>query len=225
MNRTRGIRVTLLGMVLAMPAVAIEPDPIAGDPETWTYQPYQKNRDQFVLDIPLGWYAIDQAPYTDSGVVAFYSLPLVMRKVEDPLAQKELHEKLMARLADMMSGAAPSFFLDRYKAAKGMSCAGFEDGAQRKKLKTISTSAAFGKGAKTIGQPVVSQTDFAGCKGLKIFVRASGRDGVVRHMLVYTASVDGMTFDFVQLSDAQYFERNRGWFERIMTTVKLTGAR
>lgn len=222
MNRIRGIRVTLLGVVLSMHGVHAGPDPAA---ESWTYEPYHKNRDQFVLDIPVGWHAVDQAPYSDSGVVAFYSQPLVMRKVEDPLVQKELHEKLMARLADMMSGAAPSFFLDRYKAGKGMTCAGFDDQARQKKLRTISRSAALGKGSKVMGQPEVSRIEFAGCNGLRILLRAGVPNGDPRQMLVYTATADGVTFDFALLSDVQYFERNLPWFEHIMTTVKLTGAR
>lgn len=68
MNRIRGIRVTLLGVVLSMHGVHAGPGPAA---ESWTYEPYHKNRDQFVLDIPVGWHAADQAPYGDSGVVAF----------------------------------------------------------------------------------------------------------------------------------------------------------
>ena len=147
-----------------------------------------------------------------------------MRLDEDPAVREEQTRQMMALADDLMSGAAPAFFMDRYKAGGGMVCTGFSDKAQKTKLKIIANSRALGKGSKVVGQPDVTKIDFAGCKGLRASMRFKVPGDEDRQMLVYTASSDDITYDFVLLTDVRYFEQNLPWFERVVSTAKLTTA-
>ena len=222
MNRTRGFRLALTSVVLFTSVVFAQTDPVRNESDT--LKPYDGNRDQFTLHIPDGWFVVDQTPYRETGVVAFYSQPLVMRLDEDPAVREEQTRQMMALADDLMSGAAPAFFMDRYKAGSGMACTGFSDKAQKTKLKIIANSRALGKGSKVVGQPDVMQIDFAGCKGLRVSMRFKIPGDEDRQMLVYTASSDDITYDFVLLTDVRYFEQNLPWFERVVSTAKLTAA-
>ena len=44
------------------------------------------------------------------------------------------------------------------------------------------------------------------------------------HMLVYSAAVKGITYDFVLMTEPEYFAANLPWFERVISSVRLTGA-
>lgn len=222
MNRIRGFRVTLLGVILPVSVVFAQSD--VANSESWTLKPYEANRDQFTLQIPETWHAVDQTPYRETGIVAFYSQPLVMRLDDDPVVREEQKRQMMALADDLMSGAAPAFFMDRYKAGKGMVCTGYSEQAQKKKLKIIANSPALGKGARPADQPDVAIVDFAGCKGMRVLMRISGPGSDDRNILVYTAASNDITYDFVLLTDAAYFDRNLPWFERVVATAKLTSA-
>lgn len=58
---------------------------------------------------------------------------------------------------------AIAFFLDRYKAGKGMTCSGYTDQGQKMKLKITANSRVFAKGARPVGEPDVAMVGFAGC--------------------------------------------------------------
>lgn len=222
MNPYRGFLLALTCAIL--PASDLPAQPADHDSGSWTLKPYESNRDQFTLDIPDGWHAVDQTPYRETGVVAFYSQPLFMLLDEDPAVREQQKQQMMALADDLMSGAAPAFFMDRYKAGKGMACTGYSEQAQKQKLRIIANSPALGKGSKPVSKPEVSVTDFAGCRGLRVMMRISRSGSADRQMLVYTAAADDITYDFVLLNDIDYFEQNRPWFERVVATTKLTAA-
>lgn len=222
MNRLRDRRLALTSVMLFSSLVFAQSDPLGS--ADWTFKAYEAIRDQFTLQIPENWYPVDQTPYRETGVVAFYSKPLVMRLDNDPAVRAEQQRQMMALADDLMSGAAPAFFLDRYKAGKGMLCTGYTDPAQKKKLKIIANSPALARGARIVGQPDVAKIDFAGCKGLRILALISSPGRENQQILLYTAAVNDITYDFVLLTETRYFDQNLPWFERVVATANLTAA-
>lgn len=209
-----------LGVLLLSSSVVAQTDSTDGE----SYKTYLGNRNQFTIDLPLGWHVIDQSPYSDAGVIAFYSQPIELTPDKDPAIRRQQEQAFMKLLDDMSRGALPTFFMDRYKASKGMSCLGYDASAQKRKLKIFSTADALGKKPKVIGKPEVSNVDFGGCRGIKVSLSADTAYGSTMQMLVYSAAIDGMTYDFALLTDTQYFEQNLSWFERAIASVRLTGA-
>lgn len=189
-----------------------------------TFKPYQGNRDQFTLEIPDGWHVVDQSPYGDAGVIAFYSQPMQVRLDKDPEIARQQQRDFEKMLNGFLSGELPSFFMDRYKAGKGMTCAGFDKRAQKKKLSIYVKSDVLGKKSKVIGEPEVSAAPLGGCQGLKVLINANTADGRTMKMLIYTAAVDDVTYDVVLITEPQYFAQNLPWFERVISTMRLTGA-
>lgn len=208
--------------VLALVSAAVAQS--AADVDTTQYKTYQGNRDQFTVEVPQGWQVIDQTPYSKSGVIAFYSQPIETTIDRDPVIAKQQHEALIQLLNDMTSGRLPTFFVDRYKADKGMACNGYDARAEKRKVKIFTSAAALGRKPKLLGQPESVAVDFGGCRGLKVTFSAAIEFGQTMKMQVYTAAVDGVTYDFALLTEAQYFEQNLPWFERMIGTVRLAGA-
>lgn len=209
-----------LSILLLSPCVVAQTDSTDGE----LYKTYLGNRNQFTIELPNGWHIIDQSPYTDTGVIAFYSQPIELTLDKDPAISHQQEQAFMKLLNDMSSGALPTFFADRYKAGKGMNCQGFDASAQKKKLKIFSNADALGRKPKLIGAPEVSKVDFGGCRELKVSFRADTSYGTTMQMLVYSAAINGMSYDFALLTEAQYFEQNLPWFERAIASVRLTGA-
>lgn len=215
-------RSTLTGLSLLVTVALAQTDPI--DSDSWEFKPYHGNRDQFTLDIPSTWIPIDQNPYSTDGVIAFYSQSPFMQSQKDSPDSAAQEAKFMQIANGLVSGAVPSFFAERYKAGKGMNCAGLSEQAQTSKVKYFAKATARDKRAKIVGQPEVSKIEFAGCQGLRVLMRADIRGSPGLVMLAYFATADNMNYDFILLNEPSYFEQNRPWFERIMATVKLTGA-
>lgn len=220
MNTNRMLRWMSLGILLFTSSSVAQSVSAGAEP----HKTYLGNRDQFTIDLPDGWHIVDQSPYRDSGVVAFYSQPIELRLDKDPAVSKQQEVAFFQLVEDMSSGALPSFFADRYKADKGMSCEGFDKRAQAKKLKIFSKADALGKKPKLIGTPEVANVGFGGCKGIRVSFRATNAEGYDWQMLVYSAAVNGITYDFALLTETQYFDRNLPWFERAIGSVRLTGA-
>lgn len=196
----------------------------ATDLHTIQYKTYQGNRDQFTVEVPQGWQVIDQSPYSNTGIIAFYSQPIETTIDRDPVIAQQQHQALIALLNDMTSGRLPTFFAERYEAGKGMACNGFDARAEKKKVKTFTGAAALGRKPKIVGEPEVVAVDFGGCRGLKVTFSAKIEHGQTMKMQVYTAAVDGLTYDFALFTEEQYFEQNLPWFERMIGTVRLTAA-
>lgn len=222
MNCIRLLRLMPIGILLFVHSSFAQTDfTDVSDSAVFTYQ---GNRNQFTIDIPDGWHVVDQSPYSETGVVAFYSQPLEAKYDKDPVVNQQRQQAMMDLLDGMESGAVPSFFIDRYKAEKGMTCDGFDARAQKKKLKIFTSSNALGKGAKVVGKPDVSTTEFGGCMGLKALIVADTLDGNGMRMLVYSAAVAGITYDIALMAQPAYFAQNLAWFERVVASTRLTAA-
>lgn len=192
--------------------------------ETQRYETYLGNRHQFTIEIPDGWHVVDQSPYSETGVIGFYSQPVSVRLDKDPVISRQQEQEFARLLEDLSTGALPAFFVDRYKASRGMSCDHFDSRAQKRKVKIYSKAYALGKKPKLLGKPEIVPVELGGCRGLRVSLSALNADGETLHMLVYTAAINGLTYDFALLTEASYFDQNLPWFSRIMSSVRLTGA-
>lgn len=221
MNRVSRFRTAPFGALLfSLSAFAQTSAPVDDEP---AFKPYEGNRDQFTLEIPDGWHVVDQSPYADAGVIAFYSRPVEVKLDKDPAIAEQQKQAFMTMLNGMLSGEIPSFFMDRYKADKGMTCTGFDARALKKKLRIYAKSDVLGKKAKLLGEPEVATTPVGGCLGIRVMMRANTSTGATMHMLVYSAAVNGTTYDIVLMTEPQYFAQNLPWFERVVASVRLTG--
>ena len=222
MNRVFSFRTAPWGVLLfSLSAFAQTDIPVSDE---LPFKPYHRNRDQFTLEIPAGWHVVDQSPFSDMGVVAFYSQPLEMKIDKDPVIAQQQKQAFQQLMKSMESGELPSFFVDRYKADKGMTCAGFDARAQKMKLKIFVKSGVLGKQSKILGEPEVATAPVGGCQGLRVLIRATTAMGATMHMLVYSAAVDGITYDLALIGEPQYFARDLPWFERVVASMRLTGA-
>lgn len=222
MNRVFSLRTAPLGALLfSMFTFAQTDAPVSAD---FAYKPYHGNRDQFTLEIPDGWHVVDQSPYSDKGVIAFYSQPMQMKIDKDPVLARQQEQAFQKLLEGMESGEIPSFFIDRYKADKGMTCTGFDARAQKKKVKIFVKADALGSKSKIIGEPEVANAPVGGCQGLRVMVRANTAAGATVQMLVYSAAVDGITYDLALIAEPRYFDQNLPWFERVVSSMRLAGA-
>lgn len=222
MKHVNARRILPFGMLLVSSFAVAGPDSV--DADALRYAPYHGNRDQFTLELPDGWHVRDQAPTASTGVVAFFAQPVEIRLDKDPEVSRRQQEDLLRLVDDIESGAVPSFFLDRYKAGKEMRCTGFDARALKKKLKIFSTADALGPKARLVGEPQVSATAVGGCTGIRVLLRAETEYGATMDMLVYSAAVDDITYDFVLLMETDYFARNLPWFEHVIASLRLTGA-
>ena len=222
MNRVFSFRTAPLGALLFSLSAFAQTDAPVGDDTA--FKPYHGNRDQFTLEIPDGWHVVDQSPFGNAGVIAFYSQPVEVRLDKDPVVAEQQRQAFITMLNGMLSGEIPSFFMDRYKADKGMTCTGFDARALKKKLRIYAKSDALGKKAKLLGEPEVATTPVGGCLGIRVMMRANTATGATMHMLVYSAAVGDTTYDFVLMTEPQYFAQNLPWFERVVASVRLTGA-
>ena len=222
MNRVFSFRTAPLGALLVSLSAFAQTDvPVAGE---ISFKPYLGNRDQFTLDIPDGWHVVDQSPYSDKGVIAFYSQPMQLKIDKNPVIARQQEQDFEKLLAGMESGEIPSFFIDRYKADKGMTCAGFDARAQKKKVKIFLNAGLFGNKSKTVGAPEVASAPVGGCQGLRVLIRANTAVGTAMQMLVYSAAVDGITYDLALVAEPQYFDQSLLWFERVVSSMRLAGA-
>ncbi len=222
MKRVFNFRTAPWGALLFSLSAFAQTDAPVGD--DLSFKPYNGNRDQFTLEIPAGWHVVDQSPFSDKGVVAFYSQPLEMKIDKDPVIARQQEQDFLRLLNSMESGEIPSFFIDRYKADKGMTCAGFDARAQKKKLKIFANADVLGKQSKIIGEPEVVTVPVGGCQGLRVLIRANTAVGTTMQMLVYSAAVDGITYDLALIAEPRYFDQNLPWFERVVSSMRLAGA-
>lgn len=222
MNRVYRFWTAPLGALLISLSTLAQTNASVGD--ELSFKSYHGNRDQFTLEIPDGWHVVDQSPYSDMGVIAFYSQPMQMKLDKDPEIARQQEEAFRKLIEGMESGEIPSFFIDRYKADKGMTCAGFDARSQKKKVNIFAKADALGKKSKLIGKPEVATAPVGGCQGLRVLIRANTAVGTTMHMLVYSAAVDGITYDLALLAEPRFFDQNLSWFERVVSSMRLAGA-
>jgi hypothetical protein len=191
-------------------------------------EPYDALKSQFTLSIPRGWHVTDQAAMMGhagpEGVVVFSAVEMQAPTALPSNASKKdteaLVQQMMKGLGQIDSGEIPSFFVDRYRALPGMSCAGIDEDAKKQLLKAL-TGPALGKKAEILEPPTVEGAALGGCQGLRVMVKAKDATGKEIWMLVHTVS-DGTTgYDFALRNQREYFEKNRPTFEKALESIKL----
>ena len=106
--------------------------------------PYDGQKSQFTIALPKGWLAHDQTQMpmgTNSpefNLILFYDTKpgLEFGGADD-----------VKLLTGIDSGEIPSFFVQKFPAKKGMSCAGFSDKAEKDVFKMVTRDPILGKGA------------------------------------------------------------------------------
>lgn len=191
--------------------------------------PYSGMGDQFEIDLPAGWSVYDQGlvlsgkPGRTSPLpVVFCSEPIDGRAMMS--GDSEAQRKVTEQLVGIEAGALPGFVLDRLPAKRGMTCGGFDAGARQKLLDLMSTDPMFGQGRTVLESPRAEPMPIGGCQGLRVQGRGTGGSGGGKHLDVFAVSDGEVLFLFKLANLDEHYPRNVGLFERIVSTLRLTGA-
>lgn len=181
-------------------------------------EPWDLLAHQFTIDLPSGWHASIQSP-GPYGVVAFSAESLFEKlEGEDEEALEAIALDLMRRLD---SGELPSFFVDRMKARRGMSCARLGERAKEKKIASLTGEVPLGRGSTLLQPPQAEVISVAGCQGLRVLVRARTLEGWEMMLLVYSVTVENVTYDLALRNRKEHFEKNLPVFERSVATLRF----
>ena len=180
--------------------------------------------EQFTISLPDGWNAYDQSAAVlgtagNTGMVIFSAEPLT----SPGQATAEIDQLAKADRGEMLS-----FFVDRQRAERGMSC------------EKLSRSAIYNIGMKIIQDPAVgavrryvgalapahTPVAIGGCQGVRFQVE-SGKGDAARHWMIDVRAVsDGTTlYLFALRNPIHHYARNLEIFDAAMATVHLTAGR
>jgi hypothetical protein len=190
-------------------------------------QPYSGMKDQFELALPTGWSVFDQGMVltgkpSKTGPVVFCSEPIDVKAMMS--GDRRALEKVADQLASVETGSLAGFMLDRLPAKKGMSCRGFDAKAQRLLLDLMGTDPMFGPGRTTREKPHAEPFVVGGCQGLRIKGKGTARTGDGKNLDLFAVSDGDVLFLFKLLNLDEHYPKNIGIFERIVSTLRLTGA-
>jgi hypothetical protein len=184
-----------------------------------------KALDQFTITIPAGWYVHDQNLATTGksgtdGVIVF--TPADLAKLGAPDKDPKTAEEARRTFTAIDSGQMPSFFVERYAALPGVTCAtGLTPEAREKVLEDYKRTAR-GPGNWEVSTPKVDPATVGDCKALRVQLSSKILEGGEFDFLIYVVS-DGKTmYDFTLRNRKDYFEKNRPLFEQAVTSIKLS---
>lgn len=174
--------------------------------------------EHFAIELPRGWHVTYQGAPGPYGVVVFSAeeFKTSLKGLDPEAAMAKIQE--MHRRVD--TGALPSFFVDRMRSKRGMSCAGYTEKATEKLVAALLEGVALGRGSELLEEPRVEAASLGGCQGLKIRLRARTVEGWEMVMLVYSVAVEKVRYDFGLRNSAEYFEKNRPLFESTVTSLR-----
>jgi len=139
----------------------------------------------------------------------------------DPAPQAMLSVELMGKID---TGSLPSFFLQRLRADKGMSCSGFSDKAEKKALDLIGKDPEF-KGKNAVEAAHAEPADVGGCKGLKIRAKGQRPQGPPLVAEAYVASDGETMYVFSLRNPADTFDKNVDVYHKAISTLRLAAAK
>ena len=216
---TRRVVTSALALITAVFAVAVfAVRGMAQEPRTGTGGIY----DQFAITLPDGWSVYDQnealsGKPSSVGVVFFSAQPVT--KEGSAAADAAL-------LAKVDTGETPSFFVDRSKASKGMTCAKLSKGD----IYGIGTTINQDPAIATVGrrlfsgalEPKHTDIDVGGCHGVRFQLEAH-KDDAAKHWKVDARAVsDGKTlYIFSVRHRGGYYDDSLGAFEKAMSTLRF----
>ena len=169
---------------------------------------FEGRKDQFTIAIPKDWAIYDQARALEEHGAQriannFFNMIIFYRSL-DTTPKNDMPVELLGKID---KGETPSFFVQKVRPGKGMSCGEFTEKAQKEVLKLVSSSDAFANGAKVVEAPHAEAITVAGCKGTKIQGSGQAKDSstATRHV-VYAASDGTVLYLFSLRSPVEKFE-------------------
>ncbi|HYM78186.1 MAG TPA: hypothetical protein VE377_19585 [Candidatus Dormibacteraeota bacterium] len=185
---------------------------------------YEGSKEQFTIAIPKDWTVYDQGqmlkasglrlPTGAADMVIFY-------RSSDPKPQAMLSPELMEKVD---TGALPSFFLQRQRADKGMSCTGFSDKAEKRAIDLIGRDPDF-KGRNAVEAAHAESAEVGGCKGLRINAKGQRGQGFPLVAEAYVASDGETMYVFSLRNPAENFDKNVVVFHKAISTLRLAAAK
>ena len=178
--------------------------------------------DQFTITVPAGWYVHDQNAAIGKpgphGVIVFSPVDLTKLGAGSPgRNDDEVRNKFIA----IDGGKIPSFFVERYAAEQGVTCAGGFTPAVRDKLLSDYKRSARGTGNWEVGTPKVEDVVVAGCQGMRVQLSSKILEGGEFDFLIYVVSDGKVMYDFTLRNRKDFFEKNRPIFDKAISTLKL----
>jgi len=186
---------------------------------------YEGSKEQFTIAIPKNWTVYDQGqmmkasgvdrmPMRAADMVIFY-------QSSDPTPQVMLSPELLDKVD---TGVLPSFFLQRQRADKGMSCSGFSDKAEKRAVDLIGKDPEF-KGKNAVEAAHAESVAVGGCKGLRISAKGQRAQGFPLVAEAYVASDGETMYVFSLRNPAENFDKNVDVFHKAISTLRLAAAK
>ena len=122
------------------------------------------------------------------------------------------------------TGMLPSFFLQRQRADKGMSCSGFSDKAEKRAVDLIGKDPEF-KGKNAVEAAHAESVAVGGCKGLRISAKGQRAQGFPLVAEAYVASDGETMYVFSLRNPAENFDKNVDVFHKAISTLRLAAAK
>lgn len=181
------------------------------------YKTCDSLKEQFTIDLPIGWSVYDQTQALNGnpsrqGIVVFSAESLTKpgEKMADP-----------ATMSRADSGDLPSFFVDRMKAAKGMSCNKFTKAMAYNIGVTLTEDPMFGAARRMFSTTPIHHDPISidGCQGYRY--KGAGKNG--QSILDVRAVSDGnVLYLFSLRNTAENYSKNVDTFEKAIETLRLT---
>jgi len=187
---------------------------------------------QFTLALPAGWMASDQGQRMRQlgvripegfGLVYFSSVNVAEAFGPFEKGQEEQGQKSLDVLRQINTGELPSFFVDRHRAEKGMSCHSLTAKGSQKVFAMIKDS-DFGKGTTTLEPLRMDSTTIGGCQGARYRGRVQGRNGPEWVIDVQAVSDGSVLYLFSLRNRAENFAKNFPVYQTAMSTLRLSVA-
>jgi hypothetical protein len=187
------------------------------------FVPYEGSKDEFTIAIPKDWTGFDQGQMLKAtgmdrmagqfGLIIFYQ--------SKDSASTTLSPDLMAKID---TGEVPSFFLQKQRADKGMSCTGFSEKAAKRAVDLIGKDPEF-KGKNAVEPAHAEPAVVGGCKGLRIRAKGQRSPGSTMVADAYVASGGETLYVFSLRNPVDNYDKNVDVFQKAVSTLKLAAAK
>ena len=195
---------------------------------------YEGHKDQFTIALPAGWSVYDQSRYP--GARGFFDMvifsPVDLSRVLGPQGPhfapgEERAKEFETALGRIATGEAPSIWVNRHPAEKGMSCDSFQKKAQEKVLNMVKDTETKGrnKDRKVIEPFRAEPISLGGCQGVAVRGRTEAPNGEQWAVEVRAASDGALLYLFALRNTAQHFARNLVVYQAAMSSLKFAAAK
>ena len=176
---------------------------------------YEGHKSQFTIALPEGWTVYDQGALMSGKASATGMLIFTSTNPSTLPVDKQIQ-----LIAQIDTGEAPAFFVDRQKATKGTSCASFPEKAQKDVAKLVQKSAS----GTNVQPPVVEAATVGGCQGLHVRLDVKSKDGTEWIVDVRAVSSGNTLYLFSLRNHKANFEKNVESYDKALSTLKMNGA-